>query len=147
MDTPDTTPPKENAQAPAMSLRDQIRAATLGAKKEFKTEIVAVNGSEVEVRQPTLKERSDLRKRCTNVTEDSVEFNLFEFLIWAVIGFSYVPGTDEKVFHETDYDGLSAMPAGGWFDELSEAASRLTNVESKKSNSDSEKTPNVKVSM
>lgn len=123
-----------------------MRANTLGAKRDFKKEIVTIEGIEYEVRQPTLRERSDLRKRCSSISGETMKFDIFEFLIWAVIGFTYVPNTDEKVFEETDYDALSDLPAGGWFDELSEVASKLTNVDSKKPSGDSGKTPSVEVS-
>ena len=132
---------KPNTEATKMSLRDQIRGNTLGQKKNFKTVPATVNGSEVELRQPTIKERSALRKRCMSVDEEGKpDLDVFEFLIWAVIGYTYVPGTDEKVFSEEDYEALIELPAGGWFDELSEKAADLTNVDAKKSDKDSSKT-------
>lgn len=127
--------------------KTKLRALTLGAKKNFQTEIVSVDGSDFEVRQPTLKERSALRKKCTSMTEDGIEFNLFEFLIWAVINHTFVPKTDEKVFSEEDYEALGDLPAGGWFDELSEAASKLCNVGSDDAKKSSGKTPKVSLSM
>lgn len=135
-----------------MSEKATLRNLTLGAKKQFQTKKVAIKDEagtehEFEVRQPTLKERSDLRKRCTSVTKDGMEFNLFEFLIWAVINHTFVPGTEEKVFSEDDYDGLIDLPAGGWFDELSEAASSLCNVGGDDAKKPSDETPKVKVSM
>jgi hypothetical protein len=110
------------------TLRDRLRGKTLGAKKNFKFEIVVIDGEEFEVRQPTLKQRSDLRKRCATMEGSKFEFDIFEFLTWAVIECTFVPGTDDKVFEASDYDMLGSIPAGGWFDDLSEKASELANV-------------------
>lgn len=137
-----------------MNAKDKLRKLTLGAKRKFKIKIIEIGEGEgddkekFEVRQPTLRERSDLRKKCTNMNEDGIEFNLFEFLIWAVINHTFVPGTDEHVFTEEDYEALSNIPAGGWFDELSEAASELCNVGgSDDAKKPSGKTPKVSLSM
>lgn len=127
--------------------KTKLRKLTLGATQKFKTTTVIVEGSPFEVRQPSLKQRSALRKKCTVVTDGGIEFNLFEFLIWAVIFHTYVPGTEELVFSEEDYEALVSMPAGGWFDELSEAASKLFNVGSEDAKKPSSKAPKVSLSM
>jgi len=127
--------------------RDRLRSKTLGAKKVFLKKLVEHEGDKFEIRQPTLRERSKVRKRCTSMTDDGIEFNMFEFLIWAVIGHTFVPETDEKVFSEEDYDELSDIPAGGWFDEFAEKASELCNVSTDGEKKPSSETTKVKLSM
>ena len=138
---------ENETKANALTPRDRLRAKTLGAKKVFKKELIKFDGETFEIRQPTLRERSEVRKKCTSVTEDGVEFNMFEFLIWAVIGHTFVPGTDDKLFSEEDYDELSDIPAGGWFDKFAENASELCNVNTEDEKKDSSKTAKVTLSM
>lgn len=107
-----------------MSSRSSIRDALLSAKTEFKSEVVPLNGVDVEVRQSTVKSRSELMKRST--VDGAVEFGAF--LVWGVIYNTYVPGTNEKVFDEQDYDVLMEDPTGGIVDQLGEAISKIMNV-------------------
>ena len=133
--------------------RDKLRKATLGAPSVFKSEIVTFNGAKFEIRQPTIKARSNLRSRCTTVKGPSdVDFDMFEFLVWSVIANTYVPGTDDLVFDEADYDALVQNPTGGFMDQFSEVAAELMNVEpdvkkksSKKAQKDSSSTVSLKL--
>lgn len=123
------------------SKRDKLRNATLGVQPVFKSEFIEYNGQKYEMRQPTIKSRAELRDKCiksverhepkgTNKTENSVDVNIFEFLVWSVIQNTFVPGTDERVFTEEDYDVLVSNPTGGFMDEFSEVASAIVNVKS-----------------
>jgi len=109
-----------------MSIRDSIRSATVGSKAEFKKEIVEFNGRKVEIRQPSVKVRRELFKRCM---DDQGRVDSMDFLVWAVIYNTYVPGTDERVYDEEDYDAFISKPAGGFMDKFGEVASKLMNVE------------------
>ena len=109
-----------------MSLRDAIRKATLGSQSEFKKEVVKWNGVEVELRQPSVKQRQELFKRCVG---DGGKIDSLEFMTLGVIACTYVPGTDEKVFDDTDYDGIMARPAGGFLDKFGAQIAELTNVD------------------
>ena len=111
-----------------MSDRDAIRKATLGAKKNFKTEVVAFNGVEVEIRQPSHKARKNLIKK---VRDDQGNVDPFDFVVWATIENVYVPGTDEKVFDPEDYDMLMEQPTGSFLDEFGEKAVEIFNPEGK----------------
>jgi hypothetical protein len=108
-----------------MSTRKEIRDALMGAKSEFKKEVVKFNGVEVEIRQPTVKSRKEIMERATK----NGEISTFEFLVWAVIESTFVKGTDEKVFEYEDYDSLVSKPVGGFMDKFGEIASNLMNVE------------------
>ncbi len=55
-----------------MSVRDKIRAASVGAKKNFRSELVTwgegEDAIEVEIRQPSVKERRQLMRAVTDET-------------------------------------------------------------------------------
>ena len=108
------------------SIRDQIRAATIGEKSEFKSKIVKYNGIEVEIRQPSVKSRKEIM---TKAMTDTGTIDFAEFLTFAVLYNTYVPDTEELVFEDTDYDGLMAKPTGGFMDQFGADAAELMNVE------------------
>jgi hypothetical protein len=113
-----------------MSARDKLRSKTVGAKKNFRSEIVTVDGEEVEVRQLSVRDRLDVYNRSTkNGTLDPLQFQ-----IWAVIATVYVPGTKERLFEDADYDSLIDQPTGSFVDKLSEAAVNMLSVEAKPTN-------------
>jgi len=113
-----------------MSKRDAIRSRTVGGKKNFKTEIVTVDGEEIEVRQLSVRDRLDVYNRSSkNGVLDPLQFQ-----IWAVIATCYVPGTKERLFEDTDYDSLIDQPTGSFVDQLSEAAINMLNAEAKPTN-------------
>lgn len=116
-----------------MSNRDKLRSLTLGGNTHLKREEITIAGEKFEIRQPTLKERSEFRKKAMTIGADDkgkgkVDFDIYEFQFQAVIKLVVVPGTDEPVFAEEDRDAIESMPAGGWFDELSEKVNELCNV-------------------
>lgn len=108
-----------------MTTRKQTRDALLGAKEEFKAEVVEFNGVKVEIRQPSYKARREIMKRA----RDGDNIDPFEFLVWAVIENTYVESGDEKVFEDTDYEALVSRPVGGFIDKFGEKASELMNLE------------------
>lgn len=131
--------------------KTKLRSLTIGSERKVKTETYEYAGQKFEVRQPNLRERSDIRRKATQMEGEQIEFNLFEFMIWAVIKQTYVPESEERVFEDEDYKDLCDIPAGGWFDELAEIASGLCNVETEGKKDDakksSSKTGNVKVTL
>jgi len=110
----------------AQSIRDQIRSSTLGAKPQFKTKLVDLDGTEVEIRQPNLKDRQKLLKMAK---DKEGNFEMISFLLWAVILCTYVPNTNEKVFSEEDYDSMLEMNTGGFVEKLGGEVSALMNEE------------------
>ena len=105
---------------------DDLRALTVGAKKNFRTEKVDIEGAEFEVRQPSVKARDALMEKCT---DKEGKLKMSEFLSWGIILNTYKPGTDEKVFSDADYKSIIEQPAGGWVDKLGNTAARLLNVQ------------------
>ena len=112
-----------------MTSRDKLRAATIGKKPEFFSRKVQHDGHTFEIRQPSIRARKELRTRCTSIDEEGVKFDMFEFLVWAVIKNTYVPGTNELVFEDADYDTMLENPTGGFMDSFSEVAAEIVNVE------------------
>jgi hypothetical protein len=116
--------------------RDTLRNALLGKKHTFRRTTVTdkETGAVYEVRQPSIKERSDLRKEVTTITpgkgnSGGIDFDFFRFMIMAAVRFTVVPGTDERVFCDEDFDALVTAPAGDFIDELAQAAANLCNVD------------------
>lgn len=128
------------------NIKEQIRSKTIGAKANFRKEIVEVNDIKVEVRQPSVSERGKIMKRSRDSekvetaakgkkakdvgAEDvlsSLDYGKMQ--AWATIYCSYVPETDEKVYEEQDFEALLNRPAGGFVDKLSTAAMNLMNVQ------------------
>lgn len=108
--------------------RDEVRKALLAPKKEFKRSKIKVNGAKLEILAPSVLERSELRKACTNVDDEGVEFNVFEYGLKAVIAGTVLEGTITKAFDDEDYDNLCSYPAGSWVDELIDLALTVYNI-------------------
>lgn len=118
--------------------RDAIRTALFSGAPQFRSEVVKINGVEVEVRQPSIRVRRELFNKCTDA-QGNIDAN--EFLVWSIIKNTYKPGTRAtRVFEEGDYEQLMNQPTGGWVDQLIDAMSRLSNPEaSGKESPDSDK--------
>ena len=111
------------------NLRDRLLAST----PTFKSELVTITPDdkpmEVEIRQPSIAERAEIRDLCRKGDPDNAVFDLFAFLIWTVIKLTCVPGTTDRIFEDADYDALGKLPSGSWLDDLSEVASKMVNVD------------------
>lgn len=110
----------------AQTIRDKIRAATLGKPTQFKSKTFTYEGVDVEFRQPNLRDRQLLITKSRNKAGD---FDFVEFLVWSVISNTYVPGTTEKVFEESDYDAMIAKNSGSFVDKFGAEIAELLNVE------------------
>jgi hypothetical protein len=105
--------------------REQIRSAILTQKP--KSEIVEAFGTKIEVRQRSLREVL-ARQHFEDQAKESASL---------IIASAYVPGTDVKVFDDTDLDVLVEVPMGSDFSRLVEAMNRLTgSIESAEKNSE-----------
>ena len=139
------------------TLKDELRAITIGSKKIFRREKVKIpvfnydedppkktGEKEIELQQLTVKQRADAAGSSTQITNtDSgeAEFSFSAFQVWLVIFGAYAPGTDELLYDEVDFDELQSHPSGGWFDDLSTAAINLNNVTRADAEKNLEKTP------
>lgn len=107
------------------SLRDIIRSATVGSKKKYRTEIVELDGVKLEVRQLSLSDRREYIEK--SIDTQTKQADLLKLQIYAILSSCYVPGTDERVFDETDFNTISNSISGGYADILWEAIQRLSN--------------------
>lgn len=110
----------------AQSIRDKIRAATLGKPVQFKSKTFNYEGVDVEFRQPNLKDRQMLINKARKSNGD---LDFVEFLVWSVIANTYVPDTNEKVFDDTDYDVMTNQNSGSFVDQFGGEIAALMNVE------------------
>lgn len=114
-------------------LKDKIRAATVGKRKTFKSEIVSFDGVDIEVRQLSLAARRDYMTASLDKVTDSKgnetqQANLLKLQVNAVIASSYVPGEDTLIFDETDFNSIKDSVTGGYADAIWEAVQRLSNI-------------------
>jgi len=152
----------EQASNNTVSNRDKIRAATLGRSPQFRRKIIKYsppkykevkdsdgnvvalelvgfddkNPIEVEVRQPTVKQRNDLLTKCRRADGSGVDE--MEFILQCAIRFVYDPVSGERIYDEKDYDALISQPAGDFVDQFGGEAIELLslgNPEKKSANS------------
>jgi hypothetical protein len=111
-----------------MNARDQVRALTVGARKQFKSETVKVGDAEIEVRQPSIRGRGIIMK-AAGAAAGTDKIDLAALQVEAVIQCCFIKDTELRAFEDADRDNLFNQPAGGFVDELAEVALRLLNVD------------------
>ena len=102
------------------SRRDKMRAAIF-ATRERQRRLVNFFGEDIEIRQPSLEDILGAR-------EDADEGNMATGVIKTLLKYAFIPGTDERVFEDTDADQLLALPFGADFTRVSRALEELTEV-------------------
>ena len=107
-----------------------MRAKLVGAPKRFQSELVTLadlDGETIEVRELTVGQREEINRRSMKVNHktENVEFDSERSKIETVIASCYKPGTDERVFEDTDFETMRGLPVSGWFSVLSAACGRL----------------------
>ncbi len=110
------------------SARDSLRGKTVGAQAVFKSKRIMYDGAEIEIREPSVKAWGAILKQMTR-EEGKMEFD--QYLVWSVILCAFVPGTDIKVYDDTDFDALMGQPKSGFMTEFSDVASDLMKVDQK----------------
>lgn len=104
-----------------MSLRNQIRAAIFDSENtKPKHEPLTFFGQKIEIRQPDL---DTILTFSNSAGDDRKHMMVSMIVMWA-----FVPGTDERVFEETDQDQLLKLPFGPDFAALNKAIQNLTDV-------------------
>lgn len=113
--------------------RDSLRAKIF-ASENLKpgSRIITLFGEKVEIRQPTIAQISKMSKA-------SVDEKVSP-LIRIITEYTYVPGTDERVFEAADAEALSAMPSGKWLSDFNTAMEELSGVDVKGAEKNSEET-------
>lgn len=105
-------------------IRKALRDATLGKKSVFAEKKVEIEGNTFVIRQPNLKQRQALLKKCKT---DDGGIDFVDFLLWSVILCTHTE-EGELVFEEQDYDVLINQPAGGFVEQLGNAVAEMTNI-------------------
>jgi hypothetical protein len=100
-----------------MSKRDTIRAKIFSARKPA-SRIVSFFGEDIEIRQPLL---GDILDAQANEDRQSA-------IIQMLVDRAYIPGTDEKLFDDSDADNFKTMPFGAEFLRISKAMEELSEV-------------------
>lgn len=98
--------------------REQIRAAMFAdVNSQPKSVLYEFLGQKLEWRCPSILEMQEQR--------DQEGRNLMVSLI---VGYSFIPGTEEKVFVDGDYDTIIQMPMSGSFQEAVTKISETINL-------------------
>jgi len=108
----------EVSTTPTMNLsRDSLRTKIFASHKPSSI-IVEFFDAQIEIRQPTLADIITARDA------ENQEASIIETLLRS----AYVPGTDQRVFEDTDADALKNMPFGPDFIRVSQALAKLSDV-------------------
>jgi hypothetical protein len=110
--------------------RSEIREALFSnIRDKAKSKNVILFGQEIELRQPSLGTILDAQQ----------EPDRKKGMVHMLVNYAYVPGTDEHVFEEGDYDDIMQLPFGDDLTRLQTAIGELTgiNVEEARKNSSS----------
>ena len=99
--------------------RDEMRAILLGKTPLAKSVTVHVFDMDMDIRQPSFKDMMSVREQGTE----------FEKAAEMIIKYAYVPGTDEKLFEETDRELILRWPFGPDLIMLQEAIADLTGID------------------
>lgn len=79
----------------------------------------------VEVREPSVKLRSAILRAAGLDPTDATKFDQARYQAECVIALTYEPGTNVQVFSEADRPALLQQLAGGFSDDIFEAATEL----------------------
>lgn len=120
-----------NEEVPSVSNRDAMRAAIFASEnKKLKSKLVEFFGQMIEIRQPTLGTILDSRE----------EEDRQAAVINTLVEYTFVPGTNTKLFDVADADAFKSMPFGKDFLAVNKALEELTEVNFLDKKSESRKT-------
>jgi hypothetical protein len=103
---------------PTVLSRDDIRASIFAAKP--KSKVIEFFGTQVEIRQPPLREVLAARDEGADINDAAYD---------TFIKYVFVPGTDQKVFDDTDIPGIKNLPFGTDMQALQSAINELTDIQ------------------
>lgn len=120
---------------PYKANRNDIRSGIFSNSKA-KSKQITFFGQQIEIRQPSMRvllnlqmEEEDPARRASTM----------------IVGYAFVPGTNEKIFEEADIDTIMEMPFGDDMKRLNDTINELTGltqnaVNEKEKNSESTQT-------
>lgn len=118
------------------SLRDSIRSKVFSGCKNFTREKVLVNGMELEVKKPSVREAHDIKRLLdTKKMEEAVAHS--------IIMLTYVPGTEERVFEAGDLEMFTTSAFDAPWKPLEEAIAKVMQVDREALGNDSGPTVNA----
>lgn len=117
---------------PVPPTRADLRSRTLGKAREFKSQMVDIDGTQYEVRQPSVRERSAILQAGEVLSGDAKKMDMGRMQVQGIITCTYVPGSGERVFEQADFEALMEQPSGGFVDKLGEVVLTLMNIEAEK---------------
>ena len=86
-----------------MTARDLKSLIFSAESKRLKSRVIKFfGGVDIEIRQPSLKSITEMQSGDTNIAA----------AVYVLLNFTYVPGTDLKVFDEMDIEKLESLPFG-----------------------------------
>lgn len=98
-----------------------LKARMFSSKnKMLRSKIIKFFGEDIEIRQPTI---GHMIKQTENELTDPMERGLL-----VLMNFAFVPGTDERVFNDTDTESLAGLPYGEDFARAVEAFQMVTDT-------------------
>lgn len=116
----------------AQSTRDALRAKVFSSENtRFKREKLNFKGSELELQQPNLEQVAELWAQPNGTTR----------AIFALVKLGFIPGTDERLFEDEDFDNLIAMPYGPEMTRLHEILGNFLTGDIKEAEKNSVATP------
>lgn len=106
----------------SQNTRDAIRAAIFaGTNMKPKSKVIDFFGQSIEIKQLNLDTVLSMRTNDENADTKSR-------MVQMVVLYAFVPGTEERVFEDTDRDTLLQLPFGPDFQRLQNTITELTNV-------------------
>lgn len=111
---------------PAPLTKSDIRAGLLGNSGRRKRVNVEFNNVTFELLQPTVGQRADIMK---SSTDSQGNINPMDYPVYALLQLAVVPGTNERIFDDTDVDTIREDLVGGFVDKAVPELNKLINVE------------------
>jgi len=99
-----------------VSIKDAIRARTIGAASKARTKTIEFQGVEVAFKQPNLSVQRQLISKAKGADG---ELDGVLFLVWSVIYCTFTPDLTERVFDEADFEVLMEQQLGGFLTAFS----------------------------
>ncbi len=109
----------QGVEESSLLTRDDLRGRLLGTKAKPKIEMVTLFGEDVELRQPSFGSMLDAREIADTKTRT----------IEMIVQYAFVPGTDERIFEDTDRDVILGWPFGEDVLEIQNAIARLSGID------------------
>ena len=103
---------------------DEARTYLLGQHKQFSVELFSVGDRAYEIRQPSIKQRSDALRSATT-SEGTIDLPCFK--VYLLIECLHEKESGERVFTQHDFDVLTGYPTNSWVDNAGSRALAISN--------------------